>query len=448
MDHAKPSQRERLTRAMIASAARYGYGQASVARVVGQAGVSRATFYEHFRDKEDCFLAAYREVGESTMADLRRVYDDPVWENRRRGVISYLLEGAERNPATARMVLIESLAAGPAVRAEHEQIADSIEASIEEYLSDGPDGSQLEIPARALLGAVWGVIANRVLRGETGRLVELADDLDAWLAVYALPPGRRRRRRAEWEELGASIASPSQPLPTPLDTRLPRGRAALPAASVAGEQRLRVFASIARLCREKGYAATTVADVVATAGVSREAFYEQFRGKEDAFLSAQAYALENSVSIAAADFFRAGAWPERLWRGASTTLRYVAGLPDLSTLDFVESYAVGTPAIRRSFEGRMAYTLFLQEGYRQRPQAESLPRICSEAIAGAILELMRRQALQGEVERAPELLPQIAYLALTPFIGLDSAMRRVEDECAKSRRERPSERSLARPPAS
>lgn len=448
MDHAKPSQRERLTRAMIASAARYGYGQASVARVVGQAGVSRATFYEHFQDKEDCFLAAYREVGESTMADLRRVYDDPVWKNRRRGVISYLLEGAERDPAVARAVLIESLAAGPAARAEHERIADSIEISIEQYLSDGPDGAQLEIPARALLGAVWGVIANRVLRGETGRLVELADDLDAWLAVYTLPPGRQRRRRAEWEELGASIASPPEPLPTPLDTRLPRGRAALPAASVAGEQRLRVFAAIARLCREKGYAATTVADVVSLAGVSREAFYEQFRGKEDAFLSAQAYALENSVSIAAADFFSAGAWPERLWRGAKTTLRYVAGLPDLSTLDFVESYAVGTAAIRRSFEGRMAYTLFLQEGYRQRPQAESLPRICSEAIAGAILELMRRQALQGEIERAPELLPQIAYLALAPFIGLDSAMRRVEGECAKSQRERLSERSLARPRAS
>lgn len=433
---------------MAATAARYGYGQASVARVVGQAGVSRATFYEHFRHKEDCFLAAYREIGESTMADLRLVYDDPVWANRRRGVICRLLENAERNPAATRLVLIESLAGGPAVRAEHERIADSIELSIEEYLGDGPEGEQLEIPARALLGAVWGIIANRVLRGETGRLVELADGLDAWLAAYALPPGRKRRRRAEWEELGAWIAPPVKPLPNPLDSRLPRGRAALPAASVAGEHRLRIFASIARLCREKGYAATTVTDVVATAGISREAFYEQFRGKEDAFLAAQAYALESSVSMAANDFLSVGAWPDRLWRGAMSTLRYIAAVPDLSTLDFVESYAVGTPAIRRSFEGRMAYTLFLQEGYRQRPQAEALPRLCSEAIAGGILELMRRQALLGEVERVPELLPQIAYLALTPFIGLDNALRRVEAECARSRRERPSERSLARPPAS
>lgn len=434
---------------MIASAARYGYGGASVARVVAQARVSRATFYEHFQDKEDCFLAAYREQGESTMADLRRAYDDPVWSNRRRAVISHLLESAENNPAAARVVLIESLAGGPAVRVEHERVADSIEVSIEEYLSDAPDGAQLEIPARALLGAVWGIVASRVLRGETGRLVDLADDLDAWLSVYALPPGRQRRRRAEWEALGIGISPPVEPLPNPLDSLPGRGRhRALPAASVAGEQRLRVFAAIARLCREKGYAATTVTDVVSTAGIARETYYDHFRGKEDAFLAAQAYALESSVSMAANDFLSVGAWPDRLWRGAMSTLRYVAAVPDLSTLDFVESYAVGTPAIRRSFEGRTAYTLFLQEGYRQRPQAEALPRICSEAIAGGILELMRRQALLGEVERVPELLPQIAYLALAPFIGLHNALRRVESECAKSRRERPSERFLAGPPAS
>jgi AcrR family transcriptional regulator len=97
MDCAKPSQRERLTRAMIATAARYGYGRASVAKVVGQAGVSRATFYERFRNKEDCFLAAYREVAKAMMADLRRVYDDPVWENRRRGAARRGL-GGDRQP--------------------------------------------------------------------------------------------------------------------------------------------------------------------------------------------------------------------------------------------------------------------------------------------------------------------------------------------------------------
>ena len=38
--------------------------------------------------------------------------------------------------------------------------------------------------------------------------------------------------------------------------------------------------------------------------------------------------------------------------------------------------------MRRSFDNRMAYTLFLEDGYRQRPEAERLPRLCSEAIGG------------------------------------------------------------------
>lgn len=42
--------------------ARYGYREASITRIVAQAKVSRATFYENFDDKESCFLAAHREI--------------------------------------------------------------------------------------------------------------------------------------------------------------------------------------------------------------------------------------------------------------------------------------------------------------------------------------------------------------------------------------------------
>jgi AcrR family transcriptional regulator len=62
MIQARLSQRERLISGMVAAAARHGYAKASVARVIAQAGVSRATFYEQFADREECFLAAYRDV--------------------------------------------------------------------------------------------------------------------------------------------------------------------------------------------------------------------------------------------------------------------------------------------------------------------------------------------------------------------------------------------------
>jgi AcrR family transcriptional regulator len=442
MARSKSSHRERLIEAMIVTAARYGYGEASVARVVAQAGVSRATFYQHFSDKQACFLAAYRQIANRVAEDMRRLDEEHEAVGRPREVLARLLESADREPAAARVVLIEALAGGPAIRAEHEKLLDSMEETVEAYLDAAPGGVRLEIPARSVVGAIGSVVAIRVFRGETGRLIELLDGLESWLGSYAIASGARRNRAA-WEEMGSGIASPVEPQPNPLDVRLPRGRAALPGAVVASEHRQRVLAAVARVAREKGYAGMTVADIVATAHIGREAFYEQFRSKEDAFLAAQAYGLESSVSLAASSFFKEGRWPERVWSAALAMLGYIGSVPDLAHVDFIESYAAGPAAIRRSFESRMAYTLFLEEGYRQRPEAEALPRLCSEAIAGAILELLRHRAAEGGVEHLQELAPQAIYLALAPFIGPGEALRLVEAKAAIARGGKPSARSRA-----
>jgi AcrR family transcriptional regulator len=419
-----------LLDAMITTAARYGYGGVSVARVVKQAGVSRATFYEHFDDKEDCFLVAFRDLAGRVAREVQRMAEDGRAVGVPREILARLLESADRDPAAAQVLLIEALAGGAAVRAEHERLIDSVEDAIGAYLDGASQGPSFEIPARSLLGGVGSVVAIRLFRGEAGRMIELLDDLEAWVASYAMPRGSGRNR-ADWKALGVGVATPVESAPNPLDIRLPRGRAALPSAVVASEQRQRVLAAVARVAREKGYAAMTVADIVATAGIARAAFYEQFRSKEDAFLSAQAFALENSLSIAASKFFSEESWPNRVWSGALAMLAYVASVPDLATLDFVESYTAGRAAIRRSFEGRMAYTLFLEEGYRQRPEAEDLPRLCSEAIAGAILELMRRQTVKGNIDQMQHLAPQAVYVALAPFIGPEAALTLIEEKIGR-----------------
>jgi hypothetical protein len=154
------------------------------------------------------------------------------------------------------------------------------------------------------------------------------------------------------------------------------------------------------------------------------------RDEEDAFLAAQTLGLQASISLTAARFFAGDTWPQRVWDGLEALLGYVATQPDLVYLDVIESYAVGAGAIRRSFDNRMAYTLFLEDGYRQRPAAERLPRLCSEAIGGAILGLMRWQVSEGRTEYLLELLPEAAYLALAPFIGPRAAVALVEAKVA------------------
>lgn len=427
------SQRERLLDGVVEAAARHGYGGASVARVIEAAGVSRATFYEHFSNREECFLAAYRRIVKRIVHAVEGAGRLPAAE-RLRFALSALLAGAERDPAAAQVLAIEGLAAGSAVWTERERMLVAIDGAVQRYLRDLPEAAaRPQIPNRALIGGVEGVVATRLYRGESARFGALLFDLLDWVDSYALPSGQAPLESARWVELGAALRRHQAPQPG--DARpahLPRGRAAAAPGVVAREHRERILAAIAALSREKGYARTTVADVVAAARVSRESFYRQFRGKENAFHATQISALQATISRAAEAFFGADAWPDRVWRGLEALLVYAGENPDLAYLDVVDSCAVGAGAIHRSFENRMAFNLFLEEGYRQRPEARRLPRLCSDAIGAAIFELLRGEILAGRGEGVVGILPQAVYLSLAPFVGPGRALEFVRQRTGES----------------
>ena len=66
------SQRTRLLEAVGRAVAERGYAAATIDDIVRGAGVSKKTFYEHFRDKEGCFVAAYEAARDELYA---RVHD-------------------------------------------------------------------------------------------------------------------------------------------------------------------------------------------------------------------------------------------------------------------------------------------------------------------------------------------------------------------------------------
>jgi AcrR family transcriptional regulator len=417
---------------MVQATARHGYGGASVARAVEQAGLSRATFYEHFADRDACFLAVTQDL----FATIRRYVEQLVGVPPRirvfRDALEAMLAAVDRYPAAARVVTLEAVSGNEELRREHELLLDFVADSITRKIAETPaEAPVVELPARALLGGVGATVINRLYRGETGRLVDLLDDHLIWIATYAMPPGSPRLSAGEWEALGATVLERDRGPAVARERRspLPRGRSALPRGAVAIAQRQRILAAVARLSRERGYRATTVAGIVVAAGVSREAFYEQFHSKEDAFLATLSAAFQGGISGAAGKFFAGATWPDRIWNGLRAMLGYMAVNPDLVWVGVVDAYSAGHTAIARAFENRMAYTLFLGDGYRQRPQAEGLPRLCSETIGGAIFELVRRQAILGRSAEMLEILPQAAYVAMAPFIGAEEALKLVREKC-------------------
>ena len=153
------SQRGRMLDAIAQAVAEKGYGAATVADVIARAGVSRKTFYEQFRDKEDCFLAAYETGVEVLLATMREA--DPGGDDlfaRVQARVRAYLQTLEAEPGFARTFVIEVGAAGPrALQRRHEVLRRFAEenrevggdAPLENYIAAA--GASNELVAHALV---------------------------------------------------------------------------------------------------------------------------------------------------------------------------------------------------------------------------------------------------------------------------------------------------------
>ena len=165
------SQQERLLEAMAGAVAEKGYARAAVADVIERAGVSRKTFYEHYANKEACFLAAYDAgVGAMLAAIEREIHAAaPDWLAGAEAGTRCYLETLAANGAFARTYLVEVLAAGPDALERrtqvHERFADLLEATHQAARKDVP---ALPEPGRhiyrAAVGAVDELVTDELLR--------------------------------------------------------------------------------------------------------------------------------------------------------------------------------------------------------------------------------------------------------------------------------------------
>jgi AcrR family transcriptional regulator len=435
----KRTQRERLLEAMVELSASAGYQAASIAQLSSRAGVSSATFYEQFGGKEDCFVAAYRMVTERMLEQLEPVAADTVatdeeWSQAARMALGRLLSAIRRDPDGGRVLYIESMAGGPLMLEERRGVLEEFERRAQNLLDSTPrGGSTLDLPAAALVGATRAIVTRHLRTNAQDELPALAEDLVAWLQAYAVPAGVERWSTGPHALLRAARVRPpaigARERRTP--QRLPRGRHGLPAGVVARSQRTRIIYGTAEVVMAKGYANATVADIVAAAGVARDVFYEHFTDKHHAFLEAQQHPTQHILDTCAAAYFVAESWPERMWQGLGTLIELIVENPAISHLRLVACYAAGPEAIRRAEEITRSFAIFLEEGYRHRPQDQELPRLASQAIAGAVFEVVRRHVARGDYAGLRRRLPQLTYIAIAPFTGPREAVGVIDELSAQ-----------------
>jgi AcrR family transcriptional regulator len=429
----KRTQRERLIDAMIELAAQRGYAAVSITELCSHAGVSPVTFYERFEGKEECFLAAYRHCGERMFARMRALAADAHdWSALARLALDELLRGLQRDPDAGRLLFIEALGGGPLIRAERDRVLLEFERAAEGVLARTPQAAQtVDVPPMAVIGALRHVISGHLRTNAEDQLPSLLDDGLSWLSGYALPGASAR-----WSTSPAALLEhppQSQPPAAWAPEPLPPGTSGLSAGVIARSQRTRLINAIAEVSMAKGWANTKIADIVTAARVGRPVFYEHFADKEDGFLEAQQHPTQHILDRCAQAYFSAEEWPERIWRCLRTLTGLIVENPAISHLRLVECYAAGPKAIRRAEEITRSFTIFFEEGYRYRADAASLPRLCSQAVTGAIFEIIQRDVADHQLTRLATRLPQLTYLAIAPYTGAQHAITLVEEIKARER---------------
>lgn len=234
-----------------------------------------------------------------------------------------------------------------------------------------------------------------------------------------LPPADAEPERFEPDALAA--------LPDELAlSRLPVGRHGLPRSFVDRNQRLRLVAAMLRVLPLHGYPRTTIGHVTKEAGVSRSAFYAQFKSKEECFLAtydlAAAWLCERVEGAVAAH----EEWPHGVRAGVSEALRLLAANPKLAHLIAVEALQAGQVA-RQRWQGCLTR---LADALRAgRPNQAEAPPDMEELLVGGAFAFVARYVDTGRTEQLADASAELVHYLLIPYLD-PGETRRIADEAA------------------
>jgi AcrR family transcriptional regulator len=418
-------QRERLLVGATEAARSSGAASVTVGLVIARAGVSRATFYEHFSDVEQCLVAALAPIRRRLLAGIRSSVASDRPERAALRAVQSLLSFADTRPALARLLIRDTAMAGGQVRRVRDELIEEAARVVEDAHARASATALLpDLPPWLILAATCRLIASR-LHDEEPQLHDLREGLPHWIAMYESPVACHR-----WQAVTALPSPARSPFLPPCALRPPAAPTSGPtrpsARMVAEDNWMRIVFATAEIVRRNGYPAATVTAITEAAGVDSRAFYRLFSGKEQALAAACELLFRHAIAVAAGAFTSGESWRERLWEAARALLQYGGENPALTYVSLVESDAGGTGALQHVQERARAFTIFLQDGARQPlpPTTATATRpseVTLQAIASAVFELVSRHVRQDHELQLSSLVAPGMFIALTPFSGASAA---------------------------
>lgn len=216
-----------------------------------------------------------------------------------------------------------------------------------------------------------------------------------------------------------------EPIPRPPrgPHQLPPGRTRLSRGDVEANQKQRIFDAIVDVVSLAGFASMGVQDIIATAGVSRRTFYDHYRSKDEAFLAAVEQVADQLVQRVTTAFQAADTFPGSVRDGLAAFLQFLADEPRYADLIIVEILAAGPVALSHRNRVMNSFATMVKEGAKRHPTARRPPDIAAETIVGGIYEVVFARILEGQAAELPDLLPDLSYALIQPYLGDEAARR-------------------------
>jgi len=164
--------------AALRCAGEVGYGSVSIERICARCDRTRREFGRRFRGKQDCFAAAYAREGERVQERLSEALRQE--GNRRAGVQDALSEAATaavRDPAMARALLLEVHVSGPSGTRQRQELLDRLAEELDHVRGVGRRRSEPTTTSIFVVGAVEGLFAGALARGDLNSLNAMVPEL-------------------------------------------------------------------------------------------------------------------------------------------------------------------------------------------------------------------------------------------------------------------------------
>ncbi len=419
-------QRERLQAAMVELIAERGYQAVRILDLTKLAHVSRPTFYNLYKDKEELLLGAYEDIAGRTAKAVIEAFDiDGPVDARLQAAMRTFAELAKAEPDSMSLFLLGAFGAGGKALERRNRTLDAFERTIQASRDGVASEAPADLTVKVILGGIREVAAARLLEDRMSELPELTAELTAWATSYPpTMPDALTGARVPQRRVSDDGPVPASERARRAEGRLPSGRHDLPREIVVKSQRERIVDATAAIVAEKGLAGLTIPEIASRANVSHETFYEMYPTKKDAFLGAQKVGMHQAftIAISAYDAHKPD-WPRAVAEGLCALIVFLHSEPAHAHLSIVDTFAASPETLDIRAEILKGFAVYLSPGERPPSADIDVPAIAAEAVVGGIWQVLHHYIESNCLDGLLEAAPQLVYLLLTPFIGAEEATK-------------------------